>query len=158
VRTAHYGVVRAEEARGDLYAAIDVCCNKLHRSLRKVKEKAVSKGNWPGRGSARGARPPHRLPVSGALYTLHGFHDLCIQPIAHSPLRTRAQKRMSSIGPIPRVPLAASGGRRSLSQSMTTPRRRGKHRGPRDDGRGVGQRQRRIPLRRPERSGGTDGR
>ena len=38
-----------------MYAAIDVCADKLSRSLRKLKEKAVVRGNWTGRGGEKGA-------------------------------------------------------------------------------------------------------
>ena len=55
VRTTHLGVIRAEVVRDDLYAAIDVSVDKLTRSLRKMKEKAVVRGNWPGRGGEKGA-------------------------------------------------------------------------------------------------------
>ena len=54
IRTNRFGVVRAEETRDDLYAAIDVSCDKVSRSLKRVKEKAVARGNWPGRGAAKG--------------------------------------------------------------------------------------------------------
>lgn len=37
------------------YASIDVASDKITRSLRKMKEKAVKKGQWPGRGYAKGA-------------------------------------------------------------------------------------------------------
>jgi hypothetical protein len=56
IRSAKLGVVRAEETRDNLYAAIDVAGDKVARSLKKMKEKAVAKGNWPGRGSAKGAQ------------------------------------------------------------------------------------------------------
>ena len=36
-------------------ASIDVAADKITRSLRKMKEKAVKKGQWPGRGYAKGA-------------------------------------------------------------------------------------------------------
>ena len=46
VRTAHYGIVRAEEARDDLYAAIDVCCDKLTRIFRKVRPHADGRRSY----------------------------------------------------------------------------------------------------------------
>ena len=49
IRTARLGVVRAEQTNDDLYAAIDLSCDKVARSLRKLKEKAIGRGNWPGR-------------------------------------------------------------------------------------------------------------
>lgn len=54
MRTVRHGVVRAEEVKDDLYAAIDVGCDKVVRSLRKLKEKSISRGSWPGRGADRG--------------------------------------------------------------------------------------------------------
>ena len=50
VRTA-LGLVRAEEMEEDMYKAVDMCCHKLERKLRKMKEKATSKGKWAGHGS-----------------------------------------------------------------------------------------------------------
>mmetsp|Transcript_61931 Transcript_61931/g.195739 ORF Transcript_61931/g.195739 Transcript_61931/m.195739 type:complete len:227 (+) Transcript_61931:478-1158(+) len=56
-----YGIVRAEEEKGDLYAAVDLACDKASRQLRKMKEKAVekglTKGNTGGSGpQARGSK------------------------------------------------------------------------------------------------------
>lgn len=48
IRTARLGVVRAQQTNDDLYAAIDLSCDKVARSLRKLKEKAMNKGNWHG--------------------------------------------------------------------------------------------------------------
>jgi ribosome-associated translation inhibitor RaiA len=66
IRTARFGVIRAEETRDDLYAAIDVASDKIHRSLRRLKEKAVAKGNWPGRGGSKGAQSMANAALSAA--------------------------------------------------------------------------------------------
>ena len=42
IRTVRFGVVRAEETQKDLYAAIDLACDKIARSLRKMKVRARS--------------------------------------------------------------------------------------------------------------------
>jgi len=53
IRTVKHGLVRAEVSKDDLYAAIDIGCDKVVRSLRKLKEKSIARGSWPGRGSDR---------------------------------------------------------------------------------------------------------
>lgn len=40
---------------GCRYASIDLVCDRLARKLRKVKDKAISKGKWQGRGGPRGS-------------------------------------------------------------------------------------------------------
>lgn len=49
IYTLRNGVVRVEDAETTLYAAIDLVCDKVERKLRKVKDKAIAKGKWPGR-------------------------------------------------------------------------------------------------------------
>ncbi len=55
VYTFRNGVVRVVERAENLYASIDLVSDKLARSLRKLKEKALPKGKWPG----------HRATVKG---------------------------------------------------------------------------------------------
>jgi len=52
--TLRNGVIRAEDVEENLYASVDLVCDKLQRKMRKVKEKAVDRGNWPGRGGKAG--------------------------------------------------------------------------------------------------------
>lgn len=52
--TLRHGVVRVEDAEDNLYASIDLVCDKLERKMRKLKEKAVDRGNWQGRGGEAG--------------------------------------------------------------------------------------------------------
>ncbi|KAI3431429.1 hypothetical protein D9Q98_004482 [Chlorella vulgaris] len=54
VFTLRHGVVRVEDTEDDLYAAVDLVSDKLKRKLTKVKERAVQKANWPGRGGPKG--------------------------------------------------------------------------------------------------------
>ncbi|GAB4814033.1 hypothetical protein N2152v2_001079 [Parachlorella kessleri] len=62
IYTHRYGVVRAEEVADDCYAAIDLVCDKLKRKMRKVKERAVQKSNWPGRGGPKGGESLTDIP------------------------------------------------------------------------------------------------
>lgn len=52
--TLRNGIVRAEDVEEDMYASIDLVCDRLTRKLRKVKEKAIARGKWQGRGGPRG--------------------------------------------------------------------------------------------------------
>lgn len=54
VYTLRHGVVRVEDTEGDLYAAIDLVSDKLKRKLSKLKEKAIQRNTWPGRGGTKG--------------------------------------------------------------------------------------------------------
>lgn len=54
VFTLRHGVVRVEDEEEDIYAAMDLVTDKLKRKLSKLKEKAVQKSNWPGRGGSKG--------------------------------------------------------------------------------------------------------
>jgi putative sigma-54 modulation protein len=39
------------------YASIDVVCDKVRGKLRRLKEKAMQAGRWPGSARPRGAKP-----------------------------------------------------------------------------------------------------
>lgn len=53
VTTMRSGVVRVEDAEESLYASIDLVCDKVSRKLRKLKERLIAQGNWPGRAGPR---------------------------------------------------------------------------------------------------------
>ena len=53
--THRYGVVRVEDCEESAYAAVDVVCDKVRSKLRRVKEKAIARGRWPGSARPRGA-------------------------------------------------------------------------------------------------------
>jgi putative sigma-54 modulation protein len=46
IHTLRNGVVRVEDAEENLYAAIDLVCDKIERKLTRTKEKAIAKGRW----------------------------------------------------------------------------------------------------------------
>ena len=54
VYTLRHGVIRVEDTEEDLYAAIDLVTDKLKRKMTKLKEKAVSRSLWPGKGGPKG--------------------------------------------------------------------------------------------------------
>ena len=47
-------MVRVEDTEEDLYAAIDLVTDKLKRKMTRLKEKAVDRKTWPGRGGPKG--------------------------------------------------------------------------------------------------------
>lgn len=53
--TLRNGIVRAEDVEDNMYASIDLVCDRLTRKLRKVKDKAIAKGKWQGRGGPKGS-------------------------------------------------------------------------------------------------------
>ena len=54
VYTLRHGVVRVEDMEDDLYAAVDLVMDKLKRKMSKLKEKAIQRNTWPGRGGTKG--------------------------------------------------------------------------------------------------------
>lgn len=64
IYTLGSGVVRVEDSEDDLYASIDLVCDKVERKLRKVKEKGILKGKWKGRAG------PH-YDVEGEAFREH---------------------------------------------------------------------------------------
>ena len=55
IYTSRHGVVRVEDAESTAYAALDIVCDKVRAKLRRVKEKAIAVGRWPGAARPRGA-------------------------------------------------------------------------------------------------------
>ena len=55
VFTLRHGVIRVEDTEDDLYAAVDLVTDKLRRKMTRMKEKAVQRKTWPGRGGPKGA-------------------------------------------------------------------------------------------------------
>lgn len=49
--------VRVEDVEASAYASIDVVCDKVRGKLRRLKEKAMQRGRWPGSARPRGAKP-----------------------------------------------------------------------------------------------------
>lgn len=54
VYTLRHGVIRVEDTEEDLYAAVDLVTDKLKRKMTRMKEKAVQRKTWPGRGGPKG--------------------------------------------------------------------------------------------------------
>ncbi|KAK9824515.1 hypothetical protein WJX72_011019 [[Myrmecia] bisecta] len=54
IYTLRNGVVRAEDEEDSMYASIDLVSDKVARKLRKLKEKAIDRGRWAGRGGPKG--------------------------------------------------------------------------------------------------------
>lgn len=53
ITTMRSGVVRVEDSEESLYASIDLVSDKIARKLKKVKDKLISQGAWPGSGGPR---------------------------------------------------------------------------------------------------------
>ncbi len=60
------------------YASIDLVCDRLTRKLRKVKDKAIAKGKWQGRGGPKGSSSIKQQEVqhsqSCRTHSTHSWH------------------------------------------------------------------------------------
>jgi hypothetical protein len=65
ITTLRSGVVRVEDSEESLYASIDLVCDKVSRKLRKVKERLISQGAWPGKGGPRVNTEEEEFKVGG---------------------------------------------------------------------------------------------
>jgi ribosomal subunit interface protein len=70
VYTHRHGVVRVEDTEDDLYAAVDLVCDKMKRKMVRLKEKAVQKNTWPGRGGTKGGARIEEQVMQSALDSL----------------------------------------------------------------------------------------
>lgn len=68
ITTLKAGVVRVEDSEESLYASIDLVCDKVARKLRKVKERLMQQGAWPGKGGPRVNTEEEEFKVGGGLH------------------------------------------------------------------------------------------
>ena len=66
------------------YASIDLVCDRLTRKLRKVKDKAIAKGKWQGRGGPKGSSSIKQQEVQHSqschTHSTHSWHVIQSHP------------------------------------------------------------------------------
>ncbi len=81
VYTHGHGVVRVEDTEDDLYAAVDLVCDKMKRKMVRLKEKAVQKNTWPGRGGTKGGARIEEQVMQSALDSLDDAEPVTVEDI-----------------------------------------------------------------------------
>ena len=81
VYTHRHGVVRVEDTEDDLYAAVDLVCDKMKRKMVRLKEKAVQKNTWPGRGGTKGGARIEDQVMQSALDSLDDAEPVTVEDI-----------------------------------------------------------------------------
>jgi len=81
VYTHRHGVVRVEDTEDDLYAAVDLVCDKMKRKMVRLKEKAVQKNTWPGRGGTKGGARIEEQVMQSALDSLDDAESVTVEDI-----------------------------------------------------------------------------
>lgn len=101
--TLRNGIVRAEDVEDNMYASIDLVCDRLARKLRKVKDKAISKGKWQGRGGPRGSSSIKQDDVPIAAEPTDDDPDMGYEAEPGLPEPDQARRRSSGIHEVMRT-------------------------------------------------------
>lgn len=88
--TLRNGIVRAEDVEENMYASIDLVCDRLTRKLRKVKDKAIAKGKWQGRGGPKGSSSIKQQEVTVETADEESDAEFAEEPEPQTPLPAQA--------------------------------------------------------------------
>jgi putative sigma-54 modulation protein len=87
VYTHRHGVVRVEDTEDDLYAAVDLVCDKMKRKMVRLKEKAVQRNTWPGRGGTKGGAKIEDQVMQSSVDSLDDMEEITVEDIMMSDSR-----------------------------------------------------------------------